>query len=64
MVDASIKIVGGPIRVEHEKIETNYTQKKEPQKTFNDIIEAIQKYKVTTEMKDRNYQTDSTALYD
>ena len=64
MVDASIKIVGGPIRVEHEKIESNYKQKKEFQKTFNDIMEAIQKYKVTTEMKDRDYQTDSTALYD
>ena len=64
MVDASIKIVGGPIMVEDEKIETNFRQEEEDQKRFTQIMEEIEKYKLTTEMNFNNYQTDSTALYD
>ena len=64
MVDASIKIVGGPIMVEHDEIKENFVQEEEDQKRFAQIMEEIEKYKLTTEMNFNNYQTDSTALYD
>ncbi len=64
MVDASIKIVGGPISVEHDEIKENFIQDKKDQKRFDQIMEAIKNYKLTTELTSSNYQTDSTALYD
>ena len=64
MVNASIKIVGGPIMVEHDTIEKNFTQEEEDQERFDEIMEAIDIYKATTELTSTNYQTDSTALYD
>jgi radical SAM superfamily enzyme with C-terminal helix-hairpin-helix motif len=64
MVDASIKIVGGPISVEHDEIKENFIQEPEDQKRFDQIMEAIKNYKLTTELTSSNYQNDSTALYD
>ena len=45
MVGASIKVVGGPIRVDHEEISGNWQQKPELQKTFDDIMNEIKNYK-------------------
>ena len=64
MVDASIKIVGGPITVEHDEIKGNFVQDEKDQKRFDQIMEAIKNYKLTTELTSSNYQNDSTALYD
>ena len=45
MVDASIKVVGGPIQVEEEIIKTNYVQKKKKhQKLFDQIMGEIERY--------------------
>ena len=70
MVNASIKVVGGPIRVDYQTISTNFVQDKKSQKRFDDIMGEIEQYifdekkKATTELTPTNYQTDSTALYD
>ena len=64
MVDASIKIVGGPITVEHDEIKGNFVQEEEDQKRFDQIMETIKNYKLTTELTSSNYQNDSAALYD
>ena len=63
MVDASIKVVKGPIRVDHEEISGNYIQKPKDQKLFDEIMKEIEIYKDTTELKPRYSQIDSTALY-
>ncbi len=63
MVDASIKIVGGPIRVDHEVISENYMQKEEHQKIFDEIMKEIKIYKDTIELKQGGSQIDSAALY-
>jgi hypothetical protein len=44
MVDASIKVVGGPIRVDHETIKSNYEQEEKDQKLFNKIMNEINRY--------------------
>ena len=48
MVDASIKVVGGPIRVDHETIKSNYEQEEKDQKLFNKIIDEINRYTRTS----------------
>ena len=63
MVDASIKIIKGPIRVDHEEIAGNFIQKPGDQKLFDEIMREIDNYKDTTELKSRYSQIDSTALY-
>ena len=63
MVDASIKVVKGPIRVDHEEITGNYIQKPKDQNLFDEIMNEIETYKDTTELKTRYSQIDSTALY-
>ena len=63
MVDASIKIVGGPIRVDHVEISGNYMQKEKHQKIFDEIMKEIKIYKDTIELKQRDSQNDSAALY-
>ena len=63
MVDASIKIVGGPIRVDHEVISENYMQKEKHQKIFDEIMKEIKIYKDTIELKQGDSQIDSAALY-
>lgn len=44
MVDASIKVVGGPIRVDQEIIKSNYEQEEKHQKLFEKIINEIDRY--------------------
>jgi hypothetical protein len=50
MIDASIKVVGGPIRVDQEIIKTNYKQldddgePNKDQKLFNKIMRHIDRY--------------------
>ena len=44
MVNASIEVVGGPIRVDHEVIKSNYVQEEEHQKLFDDIMNEINTY--------------------
>ena len=44
MVDASIDVVGGPVRVDHEVIKSNYVQDGKDQKLFDDIMEEINTY--------------------
>ena len=63
MVDASIKVVKGPIRVEHEEISGNYIQKPKDQKLFDEIMNEIEIFKRTPDMKATYSQIDSTALY-
>ena len=63
MVNASIKVVKGPIRVDHEEITGNYIQKPKDQNLFDEIMNEIETYKDTTELKTRYSQIDSTALY-
>ena len=63
MVDASIKIVKGPIRVEHEVISGNYVQGPKDQKLFDEIMKEIENYKDTPDLKATHTQIDSTALY-
>ena len=63
MVDASIKVVKGPIRVEHEEISGNYIQKPKDQKLFDEIMNEIEIFKRTPDMKATHSQIDSTALY-
>ena len=63
MVDAAIKVVKGPIRVEHEEIIGNYIQKPKDQKLFDEIMNEIEIFKRTPDMKATYSQIDSTALY-
>jgi len=63
MVDASIKIVKGPIRVEHEVISGNYVQGPKDQKLFDEIMKEIENYKDTPDMKPTYTPIGSTALY-
>ena len=63
MVDASIKVVKGPIRVEHEGISGNYIQKPKDQKLFDEIMNEIEIYRHTPDLKPTYTQIDSTALY-
>ena len=63
MVDASIKVVKGPIRVEHEEISGNYIQKPKDQKLFDEIMNEIEIYRHTPDLKPTYTQIDSTALY-
>ncbi len=58
MVDASIKVVGGPISVSHETITTNWKQKKDIQKMFTDIMTEMDRYE-----KSKTYDT-LTSTYD
>ena len=44
MVDASVDVVGGPIRVDHEVIKTNYIQDGKDQKLFDEIMYEINTY--------------------
>jgi len=44
MVDASIKVVGGPINVDQEIIKSNYEQETKDQKLFNKIMSHIDRY--------------------
>ena len=44
MVNASIEVVGGPIRVDEEVIKSNYVQEPQFQKTFDEIMEEINTY--------------------
>ena len=44
MVDASIKVVGGPITVDQEIIKSNYEQETKDQKLFNKIMSHIDRY--------------------
>jgi DNA polymerase-1 len=44
MVDASVNVVGGPIRVDHEVIKTNYIQDGKDQKLFDEIMNEINTY--------------------
>ena len=44
MVNASIDVVGGPIRVDHEVIKTNYVQEGKDQKLFDEIMKEINTY--------------------
>ena len=44
MGNASIDVVGGPIRVDHEVIKTNYVQEGKDQKLFDDIMNEINTY--------------------
>ena len=48
MVDASIKVVGGPIRVDQEIIKSNYEQEEKDQKLFNKIMNEINRYTRTS----------------
>ena len=58
MVDASIKVVGGPIRVDHETIKSNYEQEEKDQKLFNKIMNEINTYtrSSTNVHPDREYR--------
>ena len=47
MVNASVNVVGGPIRVEAEKITSNFKQADKDQQTFDEIMEEIKNYKGT-----------------
>ena len=58
MVDASIKVVGGPIRVDQEIIKSNYEQEPKDQKLFEKIMNEIDRY-TRSEIKvhpDREYR--------
>jgi len=44
MVDASFKVVGGPISVDQEVIKSNYEQETKDQKLFNKIMSHIDRY--------------------
>ena len=44
MVNASIEVVGGPIRVDEEVIKSNYVQEDQYQKTYDEIMEEINTY--------------------
>ena len=58
MVDASIKVVGGPIRVDQEIIKSNYEQEPKDQKLFQKIMNEIDRY-TRSEIKvhpDREYR--------
>ena len=44
MVDASFKVVGGPISVDQEVIKSNYEQEDKNQKLFNKIMSHIDRY--------------------
>ena len=44
MVDASIKVVGGPISVDQEVIKSNYEQEEKFQKLFDKIMSHIDRY--------------------
>jgi len=44
MVNASIQVVGGPIRVDEEVIKSNYVQEDKYQKTYDEIMEEINTY--------------------
>ena len=44
MINASIDVVGGPIRVDHEVIKSNYVQEGKDQKLFEEIIKEINTY--------------------
>ena len=63
MVDAAIKVVKGPIRVEHEEISGNYIQKPKDQILFDEIMNEIEIYRHTPDLKPTYTQIDSTALY-
>ena len=58
MVDASIKVVGGPIRVDQEIIKSNYEQEEKDQKLFNKIMNEINTYtrSSTNVHPDREYR--------
>ncbi len=47
MVNASVNVVGGPIRVDVEKITSNFKQADKDQQTFDEIMEEIKNYKGT-----------------
>ena len=44
MVNASVDVVGGPIRVDHEVIKSNYVQEGKDQKLFEEIMNEINTY--------------------
>lgn len=44
MIDASIKVVGGPIKVDEEVIKSNYEQSFKDQELFNKIMSHIDRY--------------------
>ena len=44
MVNASIEVVGGPIRVDEEVIKSNYEQSEKDQKLFEKIMNEINRY--------------------
>ena len=44
MVNASVDVVGGPIRVDHEVIKSNYVQEGKDQKLFDEIMKEINTY--------------------
>jgi DNA polymerase I len=58
MVDASIKVVGGPIRVDQEIIKSNYEQEPKDQKLFEKIMDEIARYTRSEEKvhPDREYR--------
>lgn len=69
MVQASIKVVGGPIEVDHEVITNNWEQDPSQQKSYNDIMKEISDYKQTCSTSHSSmgletgyYQTNSTGL--
>ena len=45
MVNASMKVVNGPIRVDHEEIGRNWKQKTKHQEIFDEIFFEIKKFK-------------------
>jgi len=63
MVNASIKVVKGPIRVDHEVILGNYVQEPKDQKLFDEIMKEIENYKHTPDLKATYTQIDSAPLY-
>ena len=69
MVQASIKVVGGPIEVDHEIITGNWKQDPSLQKSYDDIMREINNYKQTCSTLHSSmgldtgyYQTNSTGL--
>jgi len=60
MVRASMKVVGGPIEVDHEIITGNWNQDDEYQKSFDDIMREIKNYKLTCSKKQGTSILDTT----
>ena len=48
MVNASVNVVGGPIRVDAEKITSNFKQADKDQQTFDEIMKEIKNYRTET----------------